>query len=112
MLTILSRAKEAEAFRDRKAAIIRAEGEYEASKKLVEASKALEGSSVALEIRRLQTLEKIAKEPGQHTVVVPMDFTQAALGVAAAGLPLTKGNQQEAKVLDDRPTLAKNFKSS
>jgi hypothetical protein len=50
----------------------------------------MEGNEVALEIRRLQTLEKISKEQGQHTVVVPMDFTQASLGIGAASMPRIK----------------------
>jgi len=48
----------------------------------------------------LQTLEKIAKEQGQHTVVVPMDFTQASVGIGAASMPrIKKGG---ARVLDDK----------
>jgi regulator of protease activity HflC (stomatin/prohibitin superfamily) len=97
---IRAMAKEAEAFRDRKASIIRAEGEFEASKKLLEAAKCLEGNEVALEIRRLQTLEKISKEQGQHTVVVPMDFTQASLGIGAASMPRIK--KDGARVINEQ----------
>eukprot|EP00276_Gloeochaete_wittrockiana_P014971 CAMPEP_0184355736 /NCGR_PEP_ID=MMETSP1089-20130417/98082_1 /TAXON_ID=38269 ORGANISM="Gloeochaete wittrockiana, Strain SAG46.84" /NCGR_SAMPLE_ID=MMETSP1089 /ASSEMBLY_ACC=CAM_ASM_000445 /LENGTH=253 /DNA_ID=CAMNT_0026692573 /DNA_START=39 /DNA_END=797 /DNA_ORIENTATION=+ len=70
-------AKEAEALRERKAAIIRAEGELESAKTLAQASAIISAAPGAIELRRLQTIEKIAKEKGQHTVIVPIDLGQA-----------------------------------
>jgi len=93
---IRAMAKEAEAYRDRKAAIIRADGEFEAARRLTEAAAIFGDDPVALELRRLQTLEKVAKEPSQHTVVVPMDFTQASLGLTSATLHAGNKNKQTA----------------
>ncbi len=51
-------AKQAESERERRAVIIRAEGELEASKKLAEAAKHLAETSGGLAMRTLQTIEK------------------------------------------------------
>ncbi|ETO31202.1 Band 7 protein [Reticulomyxa filosa] len=69
-------AKEAEATREKMAAMIRADGEYQAAVKLAEAAKILRNNPVAVELRRLQTLERIAKEKNQTTLVVPMQVFQ------------------------------------
>jgi len=69
-------AKEAEATREKMAAIIRADGEFRAAQKLAEAAKILEHDPIAVELRRLQTLERIAKEKSQTTLVVPMQVFQ------------------------------------
>eukprot|EP01104_Vermistella_antarctica_P008809 TRINITY_DN2238_c0_g1_i2.p2 TRINITY_DN2238_c0_g1~~TRINITY_DN2238_c0_g1_i2.p2 ORF type:complete len:189 (+),score=24.15 TRINITY_DN2238_c0_g1_i2:779-1345(+) len=81
-------AKEAEATRERTAAIIRADGELQAALKLTEASSVL--SEGAMELRRLQMMEKISKEKSQHTVIVPMEMggrghSAAMMGLSAAG---------------------------
>eukprot|EP01084_Bolivina_argentea_P122603 217235_1 len=70
-------AKEAEASRERKAAVIRADGEYRSAIKLAQAAKVLEDDDVAVELRRLQTLERISKEKNQTTVLVPMAIFNA-----------------------------------
>src|SRR5207342_2485537 len=49
-------AKEAEAIREKRARIVRAEGEQEAAAKLTQAAKVIGGVSGALELRRLQTM--------------------------------------------------------
>jgi len=69
-------AKEAEATREKMAAVIRADGEYRAAMKLAEAAKILKNNPIAVELRRLQTLERIAKEKNQTTLVVPMQVFQ------------------------------------
>jgi regulator of protease activity HflC (stomatin/prohibitin superfamily) len=73
-------AKQAEAERERRAAIISAEGEKAAAKAVAEAAKLLAATAGGISIRTLQTLEKISTEPSQKTiVVVPSDLS----GVAA-----------------------------
>ena len=68
-------AKQAEAERERRAAIIVAEGEKAAAKSVSEAAHQLAKTPGGLEIRTLQTLEKISSEPSQKTVIVlPSDF--------------------------------------
>ncbi|MDR1969954.1 MAG: SPFH domain-containing protein [Candidatus Nomurabacteria bacterium] len=71
-------AKQAEAERERRAAIIVAEGEKAAAKAVAEAAKMLASAAGGINIRTLQTLEKISSEPSQKTiVVVPSDLTGA-----------------------------------
>lgn len=71
-------AKEAEASREKKAAMIRADGEYRSAIKLAQAAQVLENDDVAVELRRLQTLERIAKEKNQTTLLVPMQIFNTA----------------------------------
>ena len=53
-------AKQAEAERERRAKIIHAEGELQASAKLLEAAKVLSGQSQAMQLRYMQTLTEVA----------------------------------------------------
>jgi regulator of protease activity HflC (stomatin/prohibitin superfamily) len=79
-------AKEAEAIREKRARIIRAEGEFEAAKKLAEAADVIGGASGALELRRLQTLAEIGTEHNSTIVaMLPVELIHAARKLA--GLP-------------------------
>lgn len=60
----------------------------------MEAAALIDKNPTALELRRLQTLEKMAKEPSQHTIVVPMDWSQAVVGLSAA-TPVGGGQQEK-----------------
>jgi len=64
-------AKEAEAERDRRSKIIRADAEFQASKKLSEAAMVIENHPVALQLRYLQTLGEIAVE-NNSTIAFPI----------------------------------------
>ena len=64
-------AKQAEAERERRAKVINAEGEYQASARLSEASDVLAKSPVAVQLRFLQTLTEIATEKNS-TVIFPL----------------------------------------
>lgn len=69
-------AKQAEAERERRAAIITAEGEKAAAAAVAEAADLLAKTSGGISIRTLQTLEKISGSASQKTViVVPSDLT-------------------------------------
>lgn len=71
-------AKQAEAERERRAVIITAEGEKASAKAVAEAAAILTNVPGGINIRTLQTLEKIAVEPSQKTVfVLPTDLTDA-----------------------------------
>ena len=63
-------AKQAEAERERRAAIISAEGEKSAASAVAEAASLLANTPGALNIRTLQTLEKISTDPSQKTVIM------------------------------------------
>jgi len=64
-------AKQAEAERDRRAKIIHAEAEFQASQTLVNAAEILASSPAAMQLRYLQTLTEIGAEQNS-TVVFPM----------------------------------------
>jgi regulator of protease activity HflC (stomatin/prohibitin superfamily) len=71
-------AKQAEAERERRAVIITAEGEKSAAAAVADAAKMLTSVPGGINIRTLQTLEKIAVEPSQKTLfVLPADLTDA-----------------------------------
>jgi len=65
-------AAQAEAERARRAKIIHAEGEFQASKKLAEAANVLAGQPQALQLRYLQTLTEISSERNTSTIVFPL----------------------------------------
>lgn len=69
-------AKQAEAERERRAVIITAEGEKAAAQSVADAAAMLAKIPGGINIRTLQTLEKIAVEPSQKTLVVlPSELT-------------------------------------
>ncbi len=73
-------ARQAEAERERRAKIINAEGELQASEKLSQAAKVLSQYSVSIQLRFLQTLKEIAAEQNSTIVFpVPIDLVEAFL---------------------------------
>lgn len=68
-------AKQAEAERERRAKVIHAEGELQASTKLAEAANVLSGSQGGITLRYLQTLTTISEE-NATTIVFPVDLLQ------------------------------------
>lgn len=64
-------AKQAEAERERRAKVIAADGEYQASKKLSDAAQVLSGNPMSLQLRYLQTLAEIATE-NNSTIAFPI----------------------------------------
>ncbi|MEO6134008.1 MAG: slipin family protein [Ginsengibacter sp.] len=68
-------AKQAEAERERRAKVIAAEGEFQASQRLSDAAKILSEQPSALTLRYLQTLREIATENNSTTIFpVPIDI--------------------------------------
>jgi regulator of protease activity HflC (stomatin/prohibitin superfamily) len=61
-------ARQAEAERERRAKVINAEGEFQASRKLAEAAKVIASEPMAMQLRFLQTLTTIAAENNSTTV--------------------------------------------
>ena len=73
-------AKQAEAEREKRAKVIHASGELEASKQLTQAAQALQAEPVAIHLRYLQTLTEIAAEKNSTIVFpLPIDFMKALL---------------------------------
>ncbi|MBW0092124.1 slipin family protein [Pseudonocardia sp. KRD-184] len=65
-----SMSRQAEAERDRRARVIAADGEYQASAKLAQAAQAMSATPGALQLRLLQTVSDVAAEHG-NTLVMP-----------------------------------------
>jgi regulator of protease activity HflC (stomatin/prohibitin superfamily) len=72
-------AKQAEAERERRAKVIHAEGEFQASQKLVEAATQLASQPMSMQLRYLQTLVEIAGEKNSTIVFpIPVNLVDAA----------------------------------
>lgn len=72
-------AMQAEAIREKRARLIKAEAEMEASTKLAQASEQMAGNPAALELRRMQMLSEIGAENNSTTVLmIPSDFVTLA----------------------------------
>ncbi len=68
-------AKQAEAERERRARVINAEGEFQASRKLVAAAAILEPHPMAMQLRFLQTVAEVAVENNSTTIFpIPIDL--------------------------------------
>jgi regulator of protease activity HflC (stomatin/prohibitin superfamily) len=73
-------AKQAEAERERRAKIIAAEGEFQASQKLKEAADVMSQNDVTLQLRYLQTLVEVAAEKNSTTIFpLPIDLIKPFL---------------------------------
>ncbi len=99
-------AKQAEAERDRRAKIIHAEAEFQASQTLVNAAKILSSIPAAMQLRYLQTLTEIGAEQNS-TIIFPMpiDIIKPFLDlIDAPGKPAST-NGSAAVTLPSKPQL-------
>jgi regulator of protease activity HflC (stomatin/prohibitin superfamily) len=70
-------ARQAEAEREKRAKIIHAQGEFEASQRLADAATKIQATPIALQLRYLQTLTEIGMEKNTTIVFpIPIDFLQ------------------------------------
>jgi len=77
-------ARQAESERDKRAKIIHASGEFEASKQLTQAAETLNSQPVAIHLRYLQTLTEIAVEKNSTIVFpLPIDWMRALLNMGS-----------------------------
>jgi regulator of protease activity HflC (stomatin/prohibitin superfamily) len=75
-------AMQAEAIREKRARIIKAEAELEASKKLADAAEQMANNPVAVELRRMQMVTEVGAENNSTTVLmIPSDFVTLAKSV-------------------------------
>ena len=71
-------AKQAEAERERRSNIINAEGERAAAETLAEAARIIAGTPGAINLRTLNTVERISTEPSQKTTILfPVELLEA-----------------------------------
>jgi len=76
-------AKQAEAERERRSKVIRAEGEYQAAEKLKDAAVIIGNHPMALQLRYLQTLTEVATEKNSTTIFpLPIDLIKPFLQLA------------------------------
>jgi len=75
-------ARQAEAEREKRAKIIHAEGELQASEKLAQAARIIASEPMTIQLRYLQTLTEIGTEKNSTIVFpLPIDFLQAFSGL-------------------------------
>jgi regulator of protease activity HflC (stomatin/prohibitin superfamily) len=75
-------AQEAEALREKRARLIKAEAEFEASQKLKEAAKLIMENPAGLELRRMQMITEVGAEQNTTTVIMmPSEFVSMAKGI-------------------------------
>jgi regulator of protease activity HflC (stomatin/prohibitin superfamily) len=87
-------ARQAEAERERRAKVIHAEGEYQASKRLRDAAEVISVNPAALQLRYLQTLTEVGVNQNSTIVFpLPLDVIQPFLQKAQAAA----GDQREAE---------------
>ncbi|MBD8873833.1 slipin family protein [Rhodanobacter sp. DHB23] len=76
-------AQEAEAHREKRARIIKAEAEHDAALKLTEAATRMAQTPMAIELRRMQMLTEVGAEQNTMTIVMmPSEFVNAADAMA------------------------------
>jgi regulator of protease activity HflC (stomatin/prohibitin superfamily) len=97
-----SMSRQAEAERERRARIINADGEYQASKKLAQAAAVMAADPAALQLRLLQTVVEVAAEKNSTLVMpVPVEllrfFDRAAPGGPAGDTGQTRGSADQAQ---------------
>ena len=79
-------AAQAEAERERRAKVIAAEGEFQASQRLADAAEVMSKSPITLQLRYLQTLKEIATENNSTTVFpLPIDLLEPFRALAKVG---------------------------
>ena len=93
-------ARQAEAERERRAKVISAEGEYQASRRLGQAADVIKKHPAALQLRFLQTVVEVAAENNSTTLFpIPIDlfapFIEKATGVARGGFPAESDDELE-----------------
>jgi regulator of protease activity HflC (stomatin/prohibitin superfamily) len=93
-----SMSRQAEAERERRARIISADGEYQASKKLAQAAAVMAADPAALQLRLLQTVVEVAAEKNS-TLVMPVPVELLRFFDRAA--PATGQAQPEAVGIED-----------
>ena len=108
-------ARQAEAERERRAKVISAQGELQASETLAQAARMLQSQPASLQLRYLQTVTEIAGENNSTTIFpLPMDLLKAffargddsvASQAPAVNLPKPSENLLDARLRDALPHI-------
>ena len=105
-----SMSRQAEAERERRARIISADGEYQASKKLAQAAAVMAADPAALQLRLLQTVVEVAAEKNSTLVMpVPVEllrfFDRAGPATGQTEPPAAAGQDKDEDALPPVPEL-------
>jgi hypothetical protein len=105
-----SMSRQAEAERERRARIISADGEYQASKKLAAAAAVMAADPAALQLRLLQTVVEVAAEKNSTLVMpVPVEllrfFDRAAPPPPSPAQPPAAGTQDTGALPPPAPEI-------
>ncbi|MEV5704744.1 SPFH domain-containing protein [Actinoallomurus sp. NPDC052274] len=103
-----SMSRQAEAERERRARVITADGEFQASTKLAQAAATMAADPAALQLRLLQTVVEVAAEKNSTLVMpVPVELLRFfdRLGPGPEGIGLAHTSARTPR-LDPRPTAA------
>lgn len=85
-------ARQAEAERERRAKVINAEGELQASEKLAAAARVIGAEPAAIQLRYLQTVNEIASENNSTTIFpIPIDMFRAFSGAVSSAAAAAAG---------------------
>jgi len=91
---IRAMARQAEAERERRAKVIHAEGELQASEKLVQAADVMSRNSGAMQLRYMQTLADMSNNNNSSTILFPLPIEMMSTFVnkteAGSGKPKTE----------------------
>jgi hypothetical protein len=87
-------AQEAEALREKRARIIKAQAEFEAAEQLRNASEIIMQNPAGLELRRMQMITEVGAEQNTMTIIMmPSEFVAMAKNIASFG----KSSSSESK---------------
>lgn len=89
-------AAQAEAEREKRAKIIHAEGELQASEKLAQAARVLSAAPAGVQLRYLQTLKEISTEK-TNTIVFPLPLDLISAFMPSKGLPQSQTPESQTK---------------
>ena len=88
-------ARQAEAEREKRAKIIHAEGEFEASQQLAQAAEVISSQPASIQLRYLQTLTEIAAERNSTIIFpVPIEFVRALSGLFESQAAADDGREE------------------
>lgn len=100
-------ARQAEAERERRAKVISADGEFQASAKLAQASKVLSANPASLTLRYLHTLSEIAAENNSTTIFpIPIDLLSPFIDDRSRRLAAQAGEDTEIEQLAAAASIA------
>jgi hypothetical protein len=101
-------ARQAEAERERRAKVINAEGEFQASERLFDAAEVMSGNPAALQLRYLQTLLEIGTNQNSTIVLpVPIDLIKPLMQTVEDGAARRERARERERLLatEDRAEL-------